>query len=197
MVYFTNIPQPTDRPSDSQSQLLQNFQTLDTVFTVDHLAFSAGLTPGYHKQVTFDDNHVPGAAPTGTKSILYTKDVDGEPALFWQNEIAEMPISPNAGGTYAWCTFSGGPLPTIINGFNVGLVTRLANPGQYTITYTTPLTVGIAGATFIFGQIGGQYVVGRLVAGDETFTTVEFARVSASTLAPQYVDFGNFQILGS
>lgn len=53
MPYNPNIPQPTDILSDSQGDLLGNFQALDTSFGIDHYKFS-DLTAnnGFHNKVT-------------------------------------------------------------------------------------------------------------------------------------------------
>lgn len=48
-----NIPQPTNLLSNSQNDLLNNMQALDTVFGIDHFAFSNGTTnSGFHQNVT-------------------------------------------------------------------------------------------------------------------------------------------------
>lgn len=51
-IYNNAIPQPTDNPSQSQDQILQNFQVLDTAFAVDHAAYNDPVQ-GQHKQITF------------------------------------------------------------------------------------------------------------------------------------------------
>lgn len=73
MVYKNNIPQSTDKLSQSQPDLLGNFQELDASFGVDHTSFSVGTNVGYHKQITFQD--VLGADPNQTAPIssLYSK----------------------------------------------------------------------------------------------------------------------------
>src|SRR5574338_57542 len=52
-IFNPNIPQPTDKLSISQPQLLQNFSKLDTSFGTDHYPFS-DLTSnnGKHNQIT-------------------------------------------------------------------------------------------------------------------------------------------------
>lgn len=53
MAYAPNIPQPTDKLSDSQGVLLSNFQQLDTSFGTDHYAFSNGTSNnGFHNTIT-------------------------------------------------------------------------------------------------------------------------------------------------
>lgn len=50
--YNNAIPQATDNPSQSQSQLLQNFQVLYTAFDQDHAPYNSPIQ-GQHEQVTF------------------------------------------------------------------------------------------------------------------------------------------------
>jgi hypothetical protein len=57
MAYNGNIPLATDRPSDSQPQIHNNFTGIQTLVTVDHVNFDlAGQ--GFHKKVT-----LPAQAP--------------------------------------------------------------------------------------------------------------------------------------
>jgi len=52
-IFLPNIPQPNDSLDFSQGQLLSNNQGLDTVFGVDHYAFSdATVSKGMHNKVT-------------------------------------------------------------------------------------------------------------------------------------------------
>ena len=152
-LYNPNIPQPGNRPSDSQGQILNNFQTLDTSFAVDHVNFSLGTNAGNHKQITFDTNH-PAAAPIATtQSILYTKNVGGVPGLFWRNSVAalEQPISPNAGGVFAWAVWdAAGALGAhpILAGYNITLTKT--GTGTFTIGYLSPPTTALF-AIFAFG----------------------------------------------
>lgn len=50
--YNANVPQPTDLLSQSQSDLLNNFQALQTLIDVNHVDFASG-DQGKHKWVTF------------------------------------------------------------------------------------------------------------------------------------------------
>lgn len=62
MVFKPNIPQANDILSDSQGDLLGNFQQLDTSFGIDHFPFSDQTADnGFHKKVTLPGNV---AAPT-------------------------------------------------------------------------------------------------------------------------------------
>lgn len=50
--YNANIPQPTDQLSQSQSDLLNNFQSISALINVNHVDFNTG-DQGKHKWVTF------------------------------------------------------------------------------------------------------------------------------------------------
>lgn len=184
--YNPNIPQPTNRPSDSQGQILLNFQTLDTVFAVDHVQFSLTTNFGKHKQVTFDTNH-PAAAPAGTESVLYTRNVGAAPALFWRNSVSEQPISPNAGGgaAFAWCSFN--VAGAISANYNVGGVIPLGG-NDYQINFSNPLAVAS-----VTGFLSGREVFGNLLTGYITGSNVAFVTVRCSAV----VGTANFVIFGS
>lgn len=59
MAYNAQIPQATDQLSQSQADLLANFQALQTIIDINHVDFASG-DQGKHKWVTFP---VQGAAP--------------------------------------------------------------------------------------------------------------------------------------
>lgn len=48
ITYNTNIPQPTDEPSTSQPQLLENFNGINTIWDVNHYQFASD-DAGKHK----------------------------------------------------------------------------------------------------------------------------------------------------
>lgn len=58
--YQSNIPQPSNRLKDSQADLLENFQAIQELIDVNHVAFNTGDS-GKHKWVTFP---VQGSAPS-------------------------------------------------------------------------------------------------------------------------------------
>lgn len=57
--YSSNIPQPADIPAQSQDQILQNFQVLDTAFSQDHGPYNSP-TQGQHDQITFPTGPLAG-----------------------------------------------------------------------------------------------------------------------------------------
>ncbi len=70
MAYQSTIPAATDKLSDSQLDLQNNFIALNTYLTVNHVAFN-GADQGKHKMVTFTDQSASVPAPSGTELAMY------------------------------------------------------------------------------------------------------------------------------
>lgn len=71
MAYNANIPQAGDQISQSQGQLLQNFQAINTLVNVNHVDF-ASADAGKHKFVTFPEQG--GNPGTGAAEVaLFAK----------------------------------------------------------------------------------------------------------------------------
>lgn len=82
--YTSAIPQPTDNPSSSQDQILQNFQSISTLVAVNHVQFNDG-DEGKHKFLQMpEESSAPATA--ANEGALYTKDTGSEPNLFWRKE---------------------------------------------------------------------------------------------------------------
>jgi hypothetical protein len=63
MPYYPNVPAPTQRINDSQPQIQQNFQAIQTGFSVDHVPFgTVGVTEGKHNKVTLRNLAAPAFA---------------------------------------------------------------------------------------------------------------------------------------
>ena len=98
MVFNPNIPQGTDAPSASQSQLLTNFQQVNTIFALNHYAFNdatAGLR-GMHRAVVLEAQAA-GPATSATQGALYSKIISGQPNLVWRrlNSGPEIQMTSN------------------------------------------------------------------------------------------------------
>jgi len=82
--YTSNIPQPTDNPSRSQDQILQNFQSISTAVAVNHVQFN-DPDEGKHKFLQMpEESSAPATA--SNEGALYTKDSGSQPDLYWRNE---------------------------------------------------------------------------------------------------------------
>lgn len=83
--YQSNIPQPDDSFSKSQEDLLNNFQTLNIGFNKNHEDLNKPNDNGKHKFLNMPSQE---SAPTttATEGALFTKDVSGNPCLFFKEK---------------------------------------------------------------------------------------------------------------
>lgn len=85
MAWTANIPQPNDRLSVSQGQLLGNCQRSDAVMAFDHYPFSdVTANAGFHKSVRF-----PAGAAVATDldvCALYAKTVGTRTQIFFRQD---------------------------------------------------------------------------------------------------------------
>ncbi len=85
MAYQNDIPQANDKIKDSQSDMLENFAQIKTVFDIDHETFQAANGQGKHKTVTFPI-HAPGAiGATEMRIHANNSAVTGNVELFVEN----------------------------------------------------------------------------------------------------------------
>jgi|GEM_PF-2741692 len=90
MGYNPNVPQPNDFVSQSQKDILQNYQEIASQFMQDHVMIDQeDMNRGKHKKVTYNEQ---GSDPTtiADEIALYTKDVSGQPEYF---------VAPESAGT--------------------------------------------------------------------------------------------------
>lgn len=95
--YNPNIPQPTDRPSKSQSQILGNFGQANTIFGVDHVPFddSTVANRGYHKKITIQNIGAAPVVPAGTCELYTEVDAQtGNQELFFKNSDSSRALTP-------------------------------------------------------------------------------------------------------
>ena len=144
MAYNANIPQPTDLLSQSQSDLLANFQALQTLIDVNHVDFASG-DQGKHKWCSFP---VQGASPATAAA---------EVAVFSRTStlttVPELCIRFAGNGTVTEMTsaflnvIGWSFLPSGIllkwGGASAG------GPGSFTLTYPVAATIPVFNQVFI------------------------------------------------
>ena len=85
--YTPNIPQAWDRPSQSQSQILNNFQALQTQLNLEHQSLAtAPDNTGKHKYVTMKLDPG-GPAPVGTEVKLQWASANSKNSLEILNNV--------------------------------------------------------------------------------------------------------------
>ena len=137
--YTPNIPQANDRPSGSQSQILNNFNALETIYGVNHYPWTdASSNQGKHKQVTFPAQT---SDPTtiADELALFSKLVGSDLRLFVReaNNGAVLPLFSSAQSTVTTPNF----VLTIPGGIIIqGVRYTTPNPftsGNVTINFPT------------------------------------------------------------
>lgn len=99
MAYLTGIPAATDLISNSQSQIQENFNQLNTQFSGNHNALTSVAANGHHTFITFDNSP---AAPVsaGTVSNMYPSTITGAQEMVWGNAAGSTQIT--SGGKAIW-----------------------------------------------------------------------------------------------
>ena len=146
MAYNENIPQASDNPSQSQAQILDNFQEISTAFNTNHGNFNAA-DQGKHSFLQMPEQ---GSAPatSANEGGVYTKEESGATQLFWRNESngTEQQVtntSPNTVGNNRDWNFSDGQqmrLGTVVhNGTATNVTFSSAFSNAAYIVQITPL----------------------------------------------------------
>lgn len=166
--FYSNIPQPSDNPSISQGQLLQNFTSIGDATgswtTQDHYGFGTG-TDGQHKQVTLPDPRAVDPTPAALESMVYSKDVSGVAELFFKNSAKLDQLTG---------------LPLVTSGTNYGVVTpwgliinfgrSSANTGTTLVTFAVPMVANALAITTGQTQFNGALKVITFTLTNATFS---------------------------
>jgi hypothetical protein len=136
-IYTTNIPQATDNPSQSQSQLLGNFNTLNNLYGVDgdHYPWTDtnSTEEGLHAKVT-----MPGLPTTNAPGNALPTTFAGQDAIFSQTINSQTTpfvtrdgLAPTAPYTNIWPLL---PIKAYVS------FTRSASSGAMTINSSFNVT---------------------------------------------------------
>lgn len=165
-VFTNNIPQPGDQPSQSQDQILENFQTMNTAFSQDHAPYNAA-TQGQHNQITFPVGPITGQPFTYLLGQIGLQNYNAAPTSrpdIWmaRGTATSFPITGYAidgTGKSGWTYLPSGVL------FAWGYVT-IPSGSTITVTYISADTSGGAGVTFPgFATMGTPQVTGGTSTG--------------------------------
>lgn len=86
MTFQPNIPQPSDLISVSQNDILQNFQSIDTAWNVNHEDFNA-VSAGKHIKLELT-NQSPAPAGSASQFLLFSQTSSGQSET-WYRRNAE------------------------------------------------------------------------------------------------------------
>lgn len=185
MSYNANIPQSTDRPSQSQSQLLTNFQQLDSIFAINHVTFDDATVAnrGKHIYVTLIDETGSPPTPTGTDIALYSAQASGLNQLFMIQGAVGTPVQiTGAGSPGSSFEIRGGQFTVPTSSTAVNVTFSSAFPNSIT-------SVTFAAANF---RAGAFYVNSPYISAQST-TGFSFQLITAATSALVY----NYIAIGS
>lgn len=156
MTYRPNIPLSSDIPSQSQGQILTNFQQLNSIFALNHVTYDDAATAnrGKHTYVTMVEQGSDPATATD-EMALYTKAVAAVSQLFLRREnngsvlqLTNVPISGVANGGTAGGTIFFLDLPEGLRIYS-GQSATIPSSGGRTVVFPTPysqILVGLATA---------------------------------------------------
>jgi len=189
MGYQPDIPQPTDVFPNSQVDILQNFQALDTEFGLEHQPFSTGT--GQHVYVTLPQGPTlpalnPGtngqisqqrtAAPNNAGFVQY-RDSTGLQAMMLSRTIYNKSVAPGIITLYDLGSHNMPPCAGTVQVYDVNDPTR---------TVLSPFAY-IGGTVYLPGTITGNPIAGQLCSGNKlvgfigTGSALQLQNVSGST----------------
>jgi hypothetical protein len=114
MAYNANIPQPTDAISDSQNDILDNFQSINTWVQVNHTGFDSPPNTGKHTVVELPQQAMATVTPVGEVAIecLSSAYNANGPELIYlpENAGARVEMTASLKATNGWTFLPSGLL---------------------------------------------------------------------------------------
>ena len=185
----TGIPFGTNNPADDVTPMRTNYANINGYLGVDHItpgSSGAGGNAGFHKQVTYNTENIPGGVPVNPSSIAFTANATSlttqvvvPPATtnaqnFYQNANGIFPLS--AVRAFGYLTIGGtqlDPTITIENAFNVASATveTFLNPNvQFTINLVPGALSSDNCAAFSAGATGSPVFSSGVWTGRVSFS---------------------------
>lgn len=199
MAYKANIPQPTDRISVSQNDLLQNFAALNTTFSFNHITFNALTDNGKHTVVSLVRQSVAptvGSYPAnpidGTDGAIYgfNFSVTNRSELYYKNASTgtAYPISAGNRAASGWAFIGGATVMAWGSGSGSGDVVIVPSGPSYP-SFANVFSAQVA--TWMQGTSPSN-VLARLKSIDPTGITVFCSNLSgtAASAGFQWVIIG-------
>ena len=183
--YTPNIPASTDRPSQSQGQILNNFQTLESTYGIDHYPFTdATVNQGKHKKVTFPAQASDPTTLAG-ELALFAKNVGGDLGLYVR-EASNGTISQLFSSISS--TITAPNFVVLLDGIKIVGTTLNpipTAPGAFTVTY-------FSGFTTCFGVL---FSYEKSTTGAAEVALTAFSDASASFTRTNTGSFGKLFVV--
>lgn len=163
MAYNPSIPQPNDIPAQSQPQLLANFQAINTLVNVNHVAFD-DPDQGKHKWVSLPDQPSdPATTPTEVAIYGFTSAETSTTELAFRrtNNGSITLMTERNGTTNGWTMLPSGLLMKWGTTNATGATNINAN--SFGKAFTTLYTVQLTNQTTTSSS--DTYVMGGVIVG--------------------------------
>lgn len=185
MTYNPNIPQPTDIPSQSQSQILDNFTVANTVFGINHVPFDATLNNGKHNFATLLNQSGNPATAAG-EIALYAKAVGGISTWFLRKEtngtVIQLsntdPIIANPGSTFlpGGMLLQFGTTVVLFGGSQAILFPIAFSAPPFSVTFGDE-QVGLTSSTIVYIQTGTVNATGFTITCNGGGSTIHWMAI--------------------
>lgn len=147
MTFNAAIPQSTDDPSVSQGQILTNFSQLNTQFSVNHIALTAGADNGKHTFIEMLDQ-VADPATAVNEMTIYSKDLAGVSTLYMRKESSGTVIQLSAADP----TIAANGSSFMAGGIIVKWGGSIINTGPTAVAFVTPFPNAIYSLVLTVGN---------------------------------------------
>jgi hypothetical protein len=177
--YNNNIPATNNDPADDQPQMLQNYQSINSLVAVDHVGFNiAG--GGYHKQVTIPTPLVSDPTLAGAVGEFYTKAVSGVTQAFFANATTVSQL------TGLLASFTNPGYANLPGGLQVRFGTQgsIGSGGFSDVNFNAAFTNNCLAV--VASCSGGTAAIGVALVNAAKFQ----AKSSSGTVAIQYIAVG-------
>lgn len=181
MSYNPNIPQPSDKLSQSQPSILTNFQKLNEIFEVDHLSYTASDVANRGKHMGVHMREQLSVPSTASQEVcVFSQRSSGNLSLYYREEN-NGPVHPL---TSSSSTTGGGPqggsgTMTIGNiRFCWGSAMIPANQTSVVITFPAPFTEIPQILLSSYSTYPGGLIAFRVYTGVLTFNEFECRKVT-------------------
>lgn len=151
--YNTNVPLGPQTLSETHEPIRNNFDQLNTQFSIDHIALTAATNNGKHTKVTLRESLADATTIAG-EGVIYTKTSGGKIEAFYRYPSNGAIIPITGSSPKGWCVFNNcnNANPTLLSGFNITNITRV------NLTYTLHFTTALSNTNYaIFPSSTGSF----------------------------------------
>ncbi len=186
-----NIPQPTNQLNNSQPQILQNFQAIEALVSINHFDFGTANV-GKHTQVTLPEN----VAPINTaidEANIYSRlsALTAQTELVWQRENNGTRIEWTGllAAQNGWTRLPSGIL------LKWGLVATVGGIGPTTVVFPVAATIPVFNVAIPNNPFTVLLTGTRTAGGDSTYAAIVPGSVTnlqfqGNTLVPNIIGGG-------